>query len=133
MFANDRNYQEPIYCTRKNSAWRYNWGELRKSDDVFLWANPPFSQLSKVVTKLCLEPTKMILVTPDWHDQHWSRILDKISVARVEIPSGTPLYTSDWENKPLPAPIWNTFVSLVDTTLQNVSLQELDPKLVRQI
>ena len=35
MLASDRNYPEPIYCTRKKLPWRYNWGELKNSDDFF--------------------------------------------------------------------------------------------------
>ena len=75
----------------------------------------------------------MVLVTPNRSDQHWSRLLDEITVAPVEIPSGTKLYVSDWEKDPLPPPPWNTFVSLVDSTLCKVAPQDLDPKLVKQV
>ena len=75
----------------------------------------------------------MILVTPDWNDQYWSRLLDKISIARVEIPSGTKLYVGDWGKEPLPAPPWNTYVSLVDTVVRKVPLAELNPKMVQQV
>jgi hypothetical protein len=133
LFANHKNHTESLYCTRENSAWRYDWSSLRKCEDECIWANPPFSQLPKVVTKLCLEPTKMILVTPNWSGQDWARLLDKISIARVEIPSGTKLYVGDWEKRPLPSPPWNTYVSLVDTVFCQVPLGELDPKMVRQV
>ena len=48
----------------------------------------------------------------------------------MEISNGTKLYVSDGEGKPLPAPHWDTLVSLVDTTIGKVSPKELDPKLV---
>ena len=84
-FANRRSATESKYMIRDNSAWRYNCSALRKELSEILWANPPFSQRSIVVTKRCLEPTRKILVTPSWSDQYWSRFLDKISVSRVEI------------------------------------------------
>ena len=105
VFANHQNHQEPKYLTRENSAWRYNWQKLLANDSQFLWANPPFSQISKVVRKLCMEPTKMILVHPDWQDQYSSPLLKKISVARVEIPSGIPVFRTDHSQKELPSPL----------------------------
>lgn len=132
-FANHKNAQESLYMTRENSAWRYNWSKLTRKNEEILWANPPFSQMSKVVTKLCLEPCKMVLVYPNWVDQYWYPILEKISVAKVQVPSGVKLYKSDWDDRPLPAPQWNTCVSLVDTTSMKVDERELDPKIVKFI
>ena len=54
-------------------------------------------------------------------------------MARVTIPSGAKLNASDWEKEPLPAPPWNTFVSLVESCACKVCADELDRKLVRQI
>jgi len=93
-------------------------------------ANPPFSQLSKVVTKVCMEPTRMVLVHPDWADQYWSPLLKEISLTRFAIPSGTSIYVSDFSAKSLPAPLWNTQISLLDTSAKNVSSEKLDPKIV---
>ena len=75
----------------------------------------------------------MIPVTPSWSDQYWSRLLEQISVSRVEIPSGTRIFVLDWENEPLTSPPWHTFVSLVDTTFCKVAPDELNPKIVKQI
>ena len=105
VFANHANNQEPFYMTKANSAFRYNWSKLLRSSSDFLWANPPFSQLSKVVTKFCLEPTRCILVHPEWVDQYWSPLPRDVTVARVEIKSGTPLFLSDKSKKPLPSPL----------------------------
>ena len=95
MFANHANFQESFYLTKSNSAFRYNWQKLLGGPEEFLWANPPFSQLSKVITKLCLEPTRLILVHPDWVDQYWSPLLREITISRVQIPSGTPVFVID--------------------------------------
>ena len=84
-----------MYCTRQKSAFFYNRGRLLEDPKHFLWGNPPFSQLARVVTKAAIEPTKLILVTPDWGDVYWRRVLEKLSVAQVQIESGSALYKSD--------------------------------------
>ena len=117
--------------TRENSAYRYNWSKLRSNDNQILWANPPFSQLAKVVTKLCLEPSRMVLVHPDWRDEYWTPLLKSITDHRIEIKSGKPIYLSDHSKKPLPSPSWNTLVSLVDSTKYQVDSNMLDPKIKR--
>ena len=102
-----------------------------RGPEYIWWANPPFSQLSKVVTKLCLEPTRMILVHPDWVDQYWSPLLRDITLSRVQIPSGTPVFVTDRKKKPLPAPMWNTQISLVNTEIKTVPPEKLDPKITK--
>ena len=41
------------------NAFSYDWSKLNMGTKDVLWANPPFSMLEKVVTKLILEPCKM--------------------------------------------------------------------------
>ena len=55
LVASPKNTQESLFCTKANSAWKYNWKSLLKSDVEVLWANPPFSKLSRVVTKVALD------------------------------------------------------------------------------
>jgi hypothetical protein len=132
MFANHANFQEPLYLTKGNSSFRYNWSKLVKEEQCdYLWANPPFSSLDKVVTKLCLESTRMILVHPNWQNQYFSRLLDSITVKRVMVCHGTPVYVADKCKKALPAPAWDTIVSVVDTFQCQVPSELLDPKIVR--
>ena len=138
LFASHSNHQEAKYLTRKNSAWNYDWSKIAEHPEKAsatpqptLWANPPFSKLPEVVTKACLEPTRMILVHPDWEDNYWSPLLNEITVHRAQIPSGTPVYLTERTKKPLPAPLWNTQVSLLDTTVKTIPLERLNPKLVR--
>ena len=92
LFANHQNAQHRLFCTRQNSAFRYNWSELCENGQTVLWANPPFSQLEKVVTKLVCEPCKMVLVTPNWGNRPWKRILDKVAVNQFHAPEKVPLY-----------------------------------------
>lgn len=109
-FANHKNAQYPLFCTRKNDAFAYDWSLLVDPVDSlpsasapdFLWANPPFSILDLVVTKLILEPTRMILVTPHWPSCAWHNFLEQISVQQFFIPVGTPVYKDDFSDKCLP-------------------------------
>lgn len=131
MFANSLNKQSPLFCTRQNSAFGYDWTHLLEKEEEILWANPPFSQLVKVLTKLVLEPTRMVLVTPKWENTEFWNLLDLVKVAQVEIEGGTPLYIGDWDSTPLPSPSWQTLVTLVDTTKVRPPLEELDKQVVR--
>ena len=130
FFANPFNSQEPLFCTRKNSAVFYTWTKLLSRPQEILWANPPFSQMDKVLTKLVLEPCRMVLVTPIWPNCLWEMILEKVSLRHFDIPSNIPLYFGDWSKDPLPPPSWATRVSYIDTFACKVDFEELSPKLV---
>ena len=59
------------------------------------YANPPFSQLAKVITKIALEGARVVLCTPDWattgEHAYWRRLLNRMTVGRTELPNG-PIY-----------------------------------------
>ena len=131
LFANHYNNQESLYATRANSAFFYNWSKLGGED--ILWANPPFSQMERVVTKLVLDPCQMVLVTPHWKGTWWQRILDKIVVRQFVVPLGTSLYKGDWDKKALPTPPWETVVSFLDTRKISVYIKECDLKTIRWV
>ena len=51
-----------LYCSRYlNNAYRFYWRSMG-----LCYASPPFSQLSKVLTKIALEGARVVLCTPDW-------------------------------------------------------------------
>ena len=56
------------------------------------YANPPFSLLAKILTKIAYEGARVVICTPDWgtsaEHAHWRRMLDKMTVGRVELPQG---------------------------------------------
>ena len=74
-FANKDNHQEDLYMSKANSVWRYNFSHLLTSDEDVLWSNPPFSMFDKLVTKLIMEPCRMLIVHPDWQDDYWAPFL----------------------------------------------------------
>ena len=127
LFANHLNAQHKLFCTRQNSAFRYNWSSLCQGGNSILWANPPFSQLDRVLAKVVLSPCKIVLVTPNWPGRPWRSLLDKLAVAQFHVPPGTPLYQTDRDHKVLPSPLWETTVSFLNTLSFNVRETELDP------
>jgi len=98
-----------------------------------MWANPPFSQLDKVLIKIAMEPCKVIICTPNWPGDYWMRILEKISLKQTKIPVGVGLYKGDWDKKPLPPPRWETLISFLDTTKISLDPKELDPKTMKYL
>ena len=133
LFANHKNFQHHLYCTRENSSFYYDWSSLSSTPSSLLWANPPFSQMERVLTKVALEPQRIIMVAPDWGDSPWRQLLEKLSVSQVQVSSGLSLYKSDGSKRPLPSPSWNTLVSVLDSSLVRVPLSELDTKVVKWV
>ena len=84
--------------------------------DTVLWANPPFAALDKVAEKLTFEKCRVALVTPDWEDHDWWKVLEKLPHQKILLPTRTPLYYGGFRKKPLP-PVknWRTVVWLIDT------------------
>ena len=138
LFATAKNSHETLFCSKGvNCAWSYAWDKLTKRDDEVLWANPPFSKLTRTLTKIALEKAKVAIITPDWGfsgpNGEWRRLLDRLTVKRVVLPD-LPLYEKfgDKENL-LPKPLWSSLLSLVDGSQNTISELELDPSIVKLI
>ena len=55
LFASKEQHMMQLYCSRYlNNAYR------------LCYANPPFSELAKVLTKIALQGARVVLCTPDW-------------------------------------------------------------------
>ena len=90
LFASQSDAQEDLFMTESNSAWFYDWGKFCEGGKV-LWANSPFDDLKMVVTKACLEPCKLILVSPDWNKGNRRDLFTKVALKEVEIPPHVPI------------------------------------------
>jgi len=97
-----------------------------------MWANPPWTQLPKVIVKCCLNPCNLVLTHFKWKNQSWYQLLENVAVQTVEVPPGTEVYYTD-RKKLLPSPQWQTAISLVDTTQKKVFLHELDSPLMQSL
>jgi hypothetical protein len=89
--------------------------------------------MAEFVTKLVLEPCKMVVVHPDWNDIYWNPLLLEMCVSRYEIPSGQAIYLRDRSKKALKAPLWNTQISLIDSEAIKIDPARLDPDLVKWV
>ena len=60
LFASKEQHMMQLYCSRYlNNAYRFYWRSMG-----LCYANPPFSQLAKVLTKIALIGARVVLCTP---------------------------------------------------------------------
>ena len=76
LFASCHNHTCPVYIDQQQDAFTFKWDELVTAWNHVLWANPPFSLIDKVVTKMIMEPCRFVLVCPVWKDATWWKVLD---------------------------------------------------------
>ena len=91
LFASQQQHIMQLYCSKHlHSAFRF----FRKAMGL-AYANPPFSLLAKVLTKIAYEGGRDVMCTPDWgcsgEHAYWRRTLDPMTVGRVQLPDD-PIY-----------------------------------------
>ena len=60
-FATQQQHIMQLYCSKHlNNAFRFLWKALG-----LVYANPPFSLLAKVLTKIADEGGRVVMCTPD--------------------------------------------------------------------
>ena len=100
------------------------------------YANPPFSMLAKVLTQNAYEGGRVVMCTPDWgcsgEHTYWRRMLDRMTVGRVQLPDG-PIYVPEDSETAMQAPEWASFVSIVDGSLNPVPLCDPDQVLLKEV
>ena len=81
------------------------------------YANPPFSLLAKVLTKIAYEGGRVVMCTPDWgcsgEHAYWRRMLYRMTVGRVQLPDG-PIYVPEDSDTAMQAHEWASFLCIVD-------------------
>ena len=102
-FASKEQRMMQLYCSRYlKNAYRFYWRLMG-----LCYANPPFSQLAKVLTNIVLEEARVILRTPNWvttgEHPYWIRLLDCMTVRRTELPNA-PIYIPEDAQETMPAP-----------------------------
>ena len=61
FFASDKQHVLDLYCSKgKNCSYKFNWPSFGMA-----YRNPRFSELGKVLTKVALERSRMVLCSPD--------------------------------------------------------------------
>ena len=62
LFASDKQHVLDLYCSKgKNCCHKFSWNSFG-----IAYGNPRFSELGKVLTKVALECSRMVLWSPDW-------------------------------------------------------------------
>ena len=62
LFASDKQHVLDLYCSKgKHCCYTFYWPSFGMA-----YGNPRFSQLGKVLTKVALERSRMVLCSPDW-------------------------------------------------------------------
>ena len=129
LYANPKNHTEPLYCTPLNSCYAYNWHNFQ-----LCWANPPWSHLEKMVTKAVLARAQVKLICTDRSQTREAAtrrpFFNRMTKVCVPI-RDVPLYLRDGATSPLPAPRWGSIASLIDGNDCEISLDELNPQVVK--
>ena len=101
-----------------------------------VYANPPFSLLAKVLTKIAYEGGRVVMCTPEWgcsgEHAYWRRMLDRMTVGRVQLPDGR-IYVPEDSDTAMQAPEWANFLSIVDGSLNPLPLCYLDQVLLKEV
>ena len=134
LFASQQQHIMQLYCSKQlNIAFRFFWKAMGLA-----YANPPFSLLVKVLTKIAYEGGRVVMCTSDWgcsgEHAYWRRMLDRMTVGRVQLPDG-PIYVPEDSDTAMQAPEWARFVSIVDGSLNPVPLCtcDLDQVLLKEV
>ena len=132
LFASQQQHIMQLYCSKHlNIAFRFFWKAMGLA-----YANPPFPLLAKVLTKIAYEGGRVVMCTPDWgcsgEHAYWRRMLDRITVGRVQLPNG-PIYVPEDSDTAMQAPEWASFLSIVDESLHPVPLCDLDQVLLKEV
>ena len=100
------------------------------------YGNPRFSELGKVLTKVALERSRMVLCSPDWGahggNEYPQTLLDRLTISSVRLPDET-IYVPLGRKTPIGKPRWGSMRSMVDKCLTSILWEDLDSTLVQAI
>ena len=87
------------------------------------YGNPRFSELGKVLTKVALERSRMVLCSPDWGahggNEYWRTLLDKLTLSSVQLPDDAIYVALDRKTR-IGKAGWGSMLSVVDRGLAPV-------------
>ena len=100
------------------------------------YGNPRFNEIGKVLTKVALERSRMVLCSPDWGahggNEYWRTLLDKLTLTPVQLPDDAIYVPLDRET-PIGKPGQWSMLSVVGGSLAPVPWEDLDPAMVQEI
>ena len=132
LFASDKQHVLDLYCSKgKNCCYKFYWPSFGMA-----YGNPRFSELRKVLTKVALERSRMVLCSPDWGahggNEYWRTLLDKVTLTSIQLPDDA-IYVPLGRKTPIRKPGWASMLSVVDGGLAPVPWEDLEPVIVQKI
>ena len=131
LFASDKQHVLDLYCSKgKNCCYKFYWPPFGMA-----CGNPRFSELGKVLTKVALERSGMVLCSPDWGahggNEYWCTLLDKLTLTSIQLPDDA-IYVPLGRKMPIGKPGWGSILSVVDGSLAPVPWEDLDSAMVQE-
>ena len=113
LFASDKQHVPGLYCSKgKNCCYKIYWPSFGMA-----YENPRFSELGKVLTKVALERSRMVLCSPDWAahggNEYWRTLLDQLTLTSIQLPDDA-IYVPLGRKTPIRRPGWGSKLSVVD-------------------
>ena len=110
LFASDKQHVLDLYCSKgKNCSYKFYWSSFGMA-----YGNPRFSELGKVLTKVALERSRMVLCSPDWGahggNEYWRNLLDRLTISSVRLPDEA-IYMPQGRKTPIGKPGWGSMLS----------------------
>ena len=132
LFASDKQHVLDLYCSKgKNCSYKFYWPSFGMA-----YRNPRFSELGKVLTKVALECSRMVLCSPDWGahggNKYWRNLLDRLTRSSVRLPDEA-IYVPLGCKTPIGKPGWGSMLSVVESDLTSIPSEDLDSTLVQAI
>ena len=132
MFASQKRHIMQLYCSKHlNNAFRFFWKAMGLTH-----ANPPFSLLANVLTKIAYEGARAVMCTPDWgcsgEHAYSRRMLAQMTAGKVQLPDG-PVCVPEDSYTAMQASECTSFLSIVDGSLNPVPLCVLDQVLLKEV
>ena len=86
LFASDKQHVLDLYCSKgEDYSCKLYWPSFEMA-----YRNPKFSKLGKVLTKVALERSHMVLCSPDrgahGGNEYWRTLLDKLTLTPIQLP-----------------------------------------------
>ena len=94
------------------------------------------TELGKVLNKVALERSRMVLCFPDWGahggNEYWRNLLDRLTISSVRLPDEA-IYVPLGRKTPIGKPRWGSMLSVVDGGFTSIPWEDLDSTLVQTI
>ena len=132
LFASDKQNVLDLYCSKgKNCCYKFYWPSFRMA-----YGNPRFSEFRKVLTKVALERSRMVLCSPDRGahrgNEYWRTLLDRLTISSVRLPDEA-IYVPVGRKTLIWKPGGGSMLSVVNGRLTSIPSEDLDSTPVQAI